>query len=740
MLDFRLISLGTKNMLERSWQRFLAKPMYWLFKTILSAWFQVTVRNENNQLDSPTIIIANCTSKIDPLLLALFFSERLSFVLPPQLANKLWIKILSVLAEVIFLDLSQLSDKELLINALRTEKSWVLFPQEFTREVKSFDDYGFVLGQLQKKVSPLRIEGAQHSFFSLAKDKYAIHFFPKITLHLMRELSFIPEQNKSIDEKRIGRKLFLLMSEMSFANFNPEKSLFSAILQGAKHANKQSALIEDSKRQPISFRQFIARCFILGRQFKKETQVAEIVGVMMPSTIAGIISVFALQGYRRVPAMLNFSSGFYNLYSICQIAGIKTIYSSRQFIQTAKLEALVGELSAAGFKLKYLEDFAPQINLAQKVAGLLKALLPNLTYSLIGKAVKPTDTALVLFTSGSEGVPKGVPLSHKNILANCYQMMSRVDFSAQDIFFNALPIFHCFGLTAGSIVPLLSGNSCFFYPSPLHFKLIARLVYETKASIFFATDTFLTGYARAARPKDFSSLRYIFAGAEKVKPETIHHWQETFNAQIYEGYGATEASPVISLNCPLASREDSIGLALPAIEYRIEPVEGIAEGGRLFIRGPNVMAGYLTADTNKSIENDGWYDTGDIVSTDEDGFLFINGRVKRFAKLGGEMISLSVVESIASALWPEQLHAALSRKCPRRGEQIILFSEYSEASKSAFVHHVHSQKYPEILVPQAIFSNVKIPLLASGKIDYPSLERNLASFFSDPPSTEASFL
>lgn len=740
MLDFRLTPFGIKNMLERNWQTFLAKPMHRLIKLILSAWFRVTIKNDHNQLDRPAIIIANCASKIDPLLLTLFFSERLSFVLPPRLRNKLWVRILCLFAEVIFLDLSKLLDKQLLINALQSGKSWVLFPQEFTKEVKSFDEYGFVLGHLKRKVNPVRIEGAQYSLFSLAKDKYAVHFFPKITLHVMRGLSFIAEPNRSKDEKRIGRKLFLLMSEMSYANFNPEKSLFSAILQGAKHASKQSALIEDSKREPISFRQFITRCFILGRQFKNETQVAEIVGVMMPSTIAGIVSLFALQVYRRVPAMLNFSSGFYNLYSVCQIAGIKTIYTSRQFIQTAKLEGLVEELRTAGFKLKYLEDFAPKINLFHKVAGLLKAVLPNLTYSLVGKAVKPTDTALVLFTSGSEGVPKGVPLSHKNILANCYQMMSRVDFSSQDIFFNALPIFHCFGLTAGSIVPLLVGNSCFFYPSPLHFKLIAGLVYETKASIFFATNTFLTGYARVAGPEDFRSLRYIFAGAEKVKPETIHHWQERFKAQIYEGYGATEASPVISLNCPLASREDSIGLVLPAIEYRIEPVEGIAQGGRLFIRGPNVMAGYLTEDMSKSIENDGWYDTGDIVSTDEDGFLFINGRVKRFAKLGGEMISLSVVESIASALWPEQLHAALSRKCPRRGEQIILFSEYSEASKSAFVHHVHAQKYPEILVPQAIFSNVKIPLLASGKIDYPSLERNLANFFPDSSSAEANFL
>lgn len=721
-----------KTMLRKEWQKLLVKPVQWLFQFTLAQWFRVKIRG--TMLKESSIIIANCTSVIDPLLLALFLPERLNFVLEPQLHDKLWVKVLKLFAEVVFLDLSQSSTKQRLIKTIEAEnKSWVLFPQEFKNEVKSFDDYGFVLRQLGREVRPIRIEGAQHSFFSLAKEKHAIYFFPKITLHLMESLS-LNAQHK--DEKSWGRRLFLLLSEMAFLNFNTEQSLFAAILQGAKHAYSQGSWIEDYNRQPISFHQFIARCFILGRQFKSETQPSEMVGVMMPTTIAGAVSFFALQAYRRIPAMLNFSSGFYNLYSVCQAAGIKTIYTSRQFIQTAKLETLVEELDKAGFMVRFLEDFAPKINLARKFAGLLKSTLPSLTYRLVSGVVKPDTSALVLFTSGSEGVPKGVALTHKNILANCYQMMSRVDFALQDIFFNALPIFHCFGLTAGTIVPLVAGNSCFFYPSPLHFKIISGLVHETKATIFFATDTFLTGYARAAGPKDFSSLRYIFAGAEKVRSETMHYWRETFNVQIYEGYGATEASPVISLNCPLASRADSVGLVLPSIEYRIEPVEGIAEGGRLVIRGPNVMSAYLTPDKANPIENDGWYATGDIVVEDDEGFLSIIGRIKRFAKLGGEMISLSVIESIASTLWPEQLHAALSRKCPRKGEQIILFSEYAKASKSAFIHHVHAQKYPELLVPQTVLPNVKIPVLASGKIDYPSLERDLTTFFPDSSSAE----
>ena len=715
-------------MLRKECQVILVKPMRWLLQLILAIGFRVKVKGLMPSEPS-MIIVANCTSVIDPLLLALFLPDRLSFVFEPQLQNKLWIKVLKLFAEVFLLDLSQSSTKQQLIEAMQAEKkAWVLFPQEFKKEINKFDDYGFVLQQLGREIWPIRIDGAQHSFFSLCKEKHAVLFFPKITLHRMKRLS-LNAQNK--DEKSWGRKLFLLLSDMTFANFDTEKSLFDALLQGGKYARNQASWLEDQNRQRLSFRQFILRCFILGRQLKSETRQSEIVGVMMPTTIAGVVSFFALQAYHRIPAMLNFSSGFYNLYSVCQATGITTIYTSRLFIETAKLETLVVELGTAGFKIRFLEDFAPKITLARKLAALLKSILPSLTYRLISGIVKSDDPALVLFTSGSEGVPKGVALTHKNILANCYQMMSRVDFSIQDVFFNALPIFHCFGLTAGTIVPLLAGNSCFLYPSPLHFKVISGLVYETKATIFFATDTFLTGYARAAGPKDFNSLRYIFAGAEKVRAETMQHWRETFHVQIYEGYGATEASPVISLNCPLASRTDSVGLVLPAIEYRIELVEGIAKGGKLFIRGPNVMSAYLTPDKANPIENDGWYDTGDIVIEDDEGFLSIIGRVKRFAKLGGEMISLSVVESIASALWPEQLHAALSRKCPRKGEQIILFSEYAQASKSAFIHHVHAQKYPEILVPQSVFPNVKIPVLASGKIDYPSLERNLATFFSD---------
>jgi acyl-[acyl-carrier-protein]-phospholipid O-acyltransferase / long-chain-fatty-acid--[acyl-carrier-protein] ligase len=698
-------------------------------KALLVRWFRVEVKGQYQPAPS-SVIIANRTSVIDVLLLSVFLPERLTVAIHPGMFKKLWVKLLMLFAEVIVIDPSSALASKSLIRAIRAGKRCVIFPQGLRlheESLKVFDGPGFILQKAGAEVIPVRIEGAEHSIFSISKNKHRIRLFPKITLHILPSQLFIQADHVPVDRAAVAMRLFRLISDLTFANNFQPNTLFSALIDGANIGNKNKARIEDSNRTPLSYKQFIARCFILGRQIKKQTAVGEYVGVMMPTTIAGMVTFFALQAYRRIPAMLNFSTGFYNLFSSCHTAGIKTIYTSRQFVATAKLEPLVEELQTAGINIRYLEDFKSSINLGNKLSGLLKGAFPSLAYKMLGEKINAEQTGVVLFTSGSEGVPKGVALSHANILANCCQMLSRVDFSSRDVFFNALPIFHCFGLTAGSVLPLVKGIKCFFYPSPLHYKVIPGLVYQSGATIMFGTDTFLTGYARAAERHDFSSVRYIFAGAEKVKPETIRHWTETFGVKIYEGYGATEASPVISLNCPLASRPGSVGLILPLMESRIEPVEGINEGGRLFLRGPNVMRGYMSADKTGTINPpfDGWHDTGDIVTMTADGFITIAGRAKRFAKIAGEMVSLTAVEGIAASIWPEVLHAAVTRKCPRKGEQILLFSEATHADKALFIKKIQEQGNTELLVPHTVYPGSKIPVLSSGKIDYIGLEQQL---------------
>lgn len=709
-------------------QRQKQRARRWI-KALLVFWFKVEVKGQYQPAKN-AVIIANRTSVIDMLLLSVFLPERLTLALPPRMFKKLWVKMLMLFANVIKVDPSTASATRVLVKAIKEGKRCVIFPQGLIEQkegsLKVFDGAGVVLQKAGAEVIPIRIDGAQHSIFSISKDKRQLRWFPKITLHVMPPQLFIQQGQGPVDRYGVSMRLFRLISELSFANDFHPRPLFEGLIEGTAVGAKNKAMIEDSNRTPLTYRQFLVRCFILGRQIKKQTQVGEYVGVMMPTTVAGMVTFFALQAYRRIPAMLNFSMGFYNLLSACNTAGIKTIYTSSQFIATAKLEPLVEELSASGIKVRYLEEFKSSIHLGHKLSGMIKGYCPSWAYQLIGEKVDPSQMALILFTSGSEGIPKGVALSHSNLLANCSQLISRVDFTMRDKFFNALPIFHCFGLTAGSILPLVTGISCFFYPSPLHYKIIPGLIYQYGATIMFGTDTFLTGYARAADRHDFNSVRYVFAGAEKVKAETMRHWMDAFGVKIFEGYGATEAAPVISLNCPLASLPGSVGMLLPFIDSRIEAVEGIAMGGRLLIRGPNVMLGYLNPEKKGLLIEpaNGWHDTGDIVTVDDNGFIVIAGRAKRFAKIAGEMVSLLAIEAIAASLWPEVLNAAIIKKCSKKGEQILLFSEAPSADKALFIKEIKDKGQSELLVPYQIVAESKIPVLPSGKIDYVTLEKD----------------
>jgi acyl-[acyl-carrier-protein]-phospholipid O-acyltransferase/long-chain-fatty-acid--[acyl-carrier-protein] ligase len=312
------------------------------------------------------------------------------------------------------------------------------------------------------------------------------------------------------------------------------------------------------------------------------------------------------------------------------------------------------------------------------------------------------------------------------VLANREQVAARVDFSSQDVILNALPLFHSFGLTAGTLLPLLSGMRTFFYPSPLHYRIVPEVAYDINATIMFGTNTFLAGYARFAHPYDFYSVRYVFAGAEKLKDETRRIWTDKFGVQVFEGYGTTEASPGLATNTPIDARAGTVGRFLPGIEYALDPVPGV-EGGRLSVRGPNIMLGYLKSDKPGMIEapaterGPGWYDTGDIVTVDAEGFVTIQGRAKRFAKIGGEMVSLTAVEELATRTWPESQHAAVSLPDFQKGEQLILVTTRADAQRPELSARAKADGMSELNVPKRIVTVAAIPLLGSGKADYPAV-------------------
>ena len=241
-------------------------------------------------------------------------------------------------------------------------------------------------------------------------------------------------------------------------------------------------------------------------------------------------------------------------------------------------------------------------------------------------------------------------LSHWNLLANCAQSLARVACNGGDKVFNALPVFHSFGLTAGLLMPLVGGVPVYLYPTPLHYRIIPELVYASNATILFGTDTFLAGYPRVAHPYDFARVRLVLAGAGAVKERTRQLYMDRFGVRILEGYGVTETAPVLAINTPLANKAGTVGRLSPLMKARLEPVPGIEQGGRLYVRGPNVMLGYLRVENPGLLEPpaDGWHDTGDIVEIDAQGFITIKGRAKRFSKIAREMVSLSAVEGLAA--------------------------------------------------------------------------------------------
>ena len=497
-------------------------------------------------------------------------------------------------------------------------------------------------------------------------------------------------------------------------------TIFSRLLTTmGKFGGKKKAIIDPSAKD-LTYMDLTRASFALGSAIAKKTARGENVGVLLPTSTGAIVTFFALQSIARVPTMLNFTAGPRNLLSALKTAQVKTILTARKFIEVGELQGLVDALSQEA-NFIYLEDIKEQLSGLDKLRAALGPYLPQLFYW----PPKSTNPAVILFTSGTEGTPKGVVLSHQNILANVEQVIAHVELEPSDIFFNPLPVFHSFGITGGTLYPLFDGHPVVPYPSPLHVKLIPELVRKTKATILFATDTFLHRYMKTAKPGALSSVRYAVCGAERVRDETRSLAKSQFGFNVLEGYGVTETAPVIAVNQPGDIRAGTVGKMLPGIETRLEPVEGLQNGGRLFIRGPNVMCGYLMAEKPGEIQvpPDGWHDTGDIVDIDGGGYMSIRGRLKRFAKLGGEMVSLSVVENCAAVVWPEFLHAAVAVPDDKKGEQIILLTENPEPDRSTLLHWAQNHGVPELAVPRKFLTVEDIPVLGTGKVDYVALQK-----------------
>jgi len=511
-------------------------------------------------------------------------------------------------------------------------------------------------------------------------------------------------------------------------------TLPTAIEATLRRRSKRVA-VQDATMQKITCRRLLIGTRVLARQWSNLPAEHRRIGVLLPNVNAMPVTLLSLWAANKIPAVLNYSAGPAVLLECAQLAGLKHIISSRVFIERLALD--IQPLQDAGLEVLFLEDIRAAISSVQKAAAAVRQFFSP---RLFGCSCDPGETAVILFTSGSEGSPKGVELTHRNVLANIRQMLSVIDLVETDRFFNAMPLFHSFGLVIGLLLPLLEGVFVFLYLSPLHYRVVPSAFYNLNCTVLFGTNTFLAGYARKAHPYDFRSLRYLFAGAEKLQEATIAFWLQKFGVRVLEGYGATECSPVITANTPMRHRLGSAGQFLPEIEYRVERVEGIGGEsseekmgnneriGRLFVRGPNVMRGYLNQEANAAFHAlGGWYDTGDIVKVDANDFVHILGRLKRFAKVSGEMVSLTAVEDALAAAFPQYglkfAIAVVAKADGTKGEKLIAVTNEPKLTLEQVRDAIRSRGFSNLIAPRAVKLLHEIPRLGSGKVNHRELER-----------------
>ncbi|WP_424245072.1 acyltransferase [Elusimicrobium posterum] len=700
-------------------------------KRILNFMYDVKISGKENldKLEGNTLIIANHTSFLDAVLIWVYIPQNLYFAINSFVAKKWWVMPFLKFVKYFPIDPTSPMAVKSIIDEVKQGRRVVIFPEgRITTTgslMKIYPGPAMIAEKSGAQILPVSIEGSQYSIFSRFGNKFKTRPQSKITLNIMppRYLD-LPAQLQG-RKRRVAsaRKLYDIMCDMKYQSAPVEETLFDSLLDAKSLVGRNKVIVEDMSRKKITFGQLLTVIFVLGKQFAKQNKQGSFVGFMLPNSVAAVGAFFGLRAFNLTPCMLNFSTGVKNMLSCCRAAEIKNVYTSKEFVQKGGLEPVIEAMRGAGINVIYLEDVRKQISVKDKIVALAASYFPRLYYKKVRGNVTSKDPAVVLFTSGSEGVPKGVVLSHENVQANCAQLQSVLDFGLLDKVFNAMPIFHSFGLTGGMLLPLLSGIKTFFYPSPLHYRIVPELIYETNSTIIFGTDTFLSGYAKMAHPYDFYSVRLAVAGAEKLKEETARVYADIFGVRILEGYGATETAPGISINTPMYFKRGTVGRLLPGIEVMLEEVPGMDEGKRLYVKGKNIMLGYLKEDKPGVVQEPegGWYDTGDIVDIDENGFVSIKGRAKRFAKIAGEMVSLSAVETTLSALWPQEKHAVVSIPDERKGEQLVLFTSRKETTQTELAAAFRAQGLSELSVPRKIKIVEDIPLMGTGKTDYVKL-------------------
>ena len=706
----------------------LAAILRRVLRSFLGRLLRISLSGDEKSLsEKRVLIVANHQSILDELLLSLYLPCQPLFVLHGNAINCPFHRFLLSMVDHLVIDPAHPMAIKQVIRIVETGRVVVMFPEgRITTTggiMKIYEGSGFVALKAGALVVPVYIRGLAFSIFGNLPKGSPRKFFPQVSLSILPSVQItMVGQITARERHRLATlKIQQLLQEMMIA-VSPDSNLYGALLDAVALYGRRRRVIEDM-REIMTYGQVLRMALGMGRMVSQRTGRSEIVGIMLPNLAVTLALFFGLGAVGRVPAMLNYTAGSQALSSACELATIRTIVTSRDFIASLGLEKFFAGIK--GINILYLEDMKEKFSFQDRLWLVFFSIFPR----LLSSDILSDDDAVVLFTSGSESLPKGVVLSHRAILANINQVQAVLEFSCNDKVFNALPVFHSFGLTVGALLPIISGVKCYLYPSPLHYRRIPEAIYVRDCTVLFGTSTFLGHYAKFAHSYDFIRLRYVIAGAEKLSSAVREIWIEKFGIRILEGYGATETAPVLSVNTPMSNRFGTVGRLLPGIQVKLVPVPDIQDGGVLHVKGPNVMTGYYHHDhpgevkPTSSLLGPGWYDTGDVASLDEEGFLTIRGRVRRFAKVAGEMVSLEAVERLARKVSIEFQHAVISRTDSRRGELIVLYTTDFSLDRDRLLKAARHEGLTEIFIPRLIAYVEQIPILGTGKTDYESLKQ-----------------